>query len=207
MIDLERGFIVFSSGDAFRLGMGAAIVDDKTGKPPSFALRPGLYALASLDPARAQVTSVRISKRPLQGGLPPEQVGRQYVALASSPLPNPDLEPKKTVYTSKLSASVLVSLTVQVPPDTPYVDDVYVATDTSGWNARAIKMQRLDGLHFRITVQLKGGTDFHYLFTRGSWQSVERNRAGLQRQARELYVPGGDALTIDATVFRWADLP
>jgi len=135
---------------------------------------------------------VRVSHRPLPGGTPATQIPHQYVAEASTPVANPDLAPKRLVYSSKLTATVLVSLRVQVPPNTPYTDDVYMATDTSAWNAQAVKMQRADGLHFSIVVQLKGGTDFHYLFTRGSWKSVERDRAGLQRKARELYVAGGD---------------
>ncbi|MBC5828231.1 MAG: hypothetical protein GIW99_11225, partial [Candidatus Eremiobacteraeota bacterium] len=207
VIDLERGFLVFSSGDAFRLAPDVTIVDDATGGKPMFALEPGFYAVARLEPATSRITSVRVARHPLALGTPAAQIPRQYVAAASSPLPNPDLAPKKSAYSSKLSSDVLVSVTVQVPADTPYTDDIFMATDTSGWNARAIKLQRVDGLHFKIDVRLRGGTDFHYLFTRGSWRSVERDRAGLERQARDFFVPGGDAQTIDNTVYRWADLP
>ncbi|MDQ2817086.1 MAG: hypothetical protein M3T49_02585 [Candidatus Eremiobacteraeota bacterium] len=206
VIDFERGFLVFASGDALRLAAGAPIVDDRSGTKPAFRLDPGFYALVKIDPASSRVASVRVSQRSIPGGLPAAQIPRQYVVQASSPVPNPDLAPKKSAYGSKLSADVLVSVTVQVPPETPYTDDVYIATDTSGWNARAIRLQRVDGLHFKIDIRLRGGTDFHYLFTRGSWRSVERDRAGLERKARDFYVPGGDAQTIDNTVYRWADL-
>ncbi len=207
VIDLERSFIVFSSGDAFRLSSKVTVVEDSTGKAPSFALDPGFYAVVTLDTSSAQVIEVRVSRHPLARGMPVAQVPHQYVAEASTSAPNPDLAPKKSAYSSKLSSSVLVDVTVQVPPNSPYTEDVYMATDSSGWNAQAIKLQRVDGLHFHIQVQLKGGTEFHYLFTRGSWKSVERDRAGLERRAREFYVPGGDAQTITNTVFRWADLP
>jgi hypothetical protein len=207
MIDLERGFVVFSSGDAFRLAPSLKIVDSATGATPTYSLEPGLYAVAGLDPATGLVTSLRTSRRPLAEGTPAAQVPRQYVAQASSPYPNPDLAPPKKTYTSQLSKSVAVEITALVPPDTPFTDDIYMTTDSSGWNPRAVKMQRMDGRHFRIEIALQGGTELHYLFTRGAWTSVERDRSGLERSARLLSVPGGDAMTVDVTVQRWADLP
>jgi hypothetical protein len=134
------------------------------------------------------------------------QVPRRYVVAASSPKPNPDLAPPAIV-TSAFSKTVGVTVTAFVPPETPFRDDVYMATDTSGWNPQAIKMQRLDGVHFRIQMDLQRGTEIHYLFTRGTWNTVERDRSGLQRKPRRLFVPGGDVHTIDATIYRWADLP
>jgi len=206
IVDLERGYVVFASGDAFKLAPDATIVDDATDAAPAYAVVPGVYALAALDQTSALVTSIRTSQRPLPGGVPAAKVPRQFVAVASPRLPNPDLAPPPVQYRSKLSPDVLVTITVEVPPDTPYADDVYITTDSSGWNAQAIKMQRIDGRHFRILVHLKGGAAFHYLFTRGSWQSVERDRSGLQRTARYLEVPGGDSMNVSLTVFRWADL-
>ncbi|MBV8282917.1 MAG: phosphonate ABC transporter ATP-binding protein, partial [Candidatus Eremiobacteraeota bacterium] len=44
-------------------------------------------------------------------------------------------------------------------------------------------------------------------FTRGSWNSSERDRNGLERTPRDLLVEGSDLLSIDTTVYRWADLP
>jgi len=207
IVDLERGFIVFASGDAFKLDPQVVTQDASTGAPPTFAIQPGSYAVATLDPTSGLVTLIRISRTPLAEGTPAAQVPRKYVAVQSSPQPNPDLIPAKSLYTSPLAPTETVSVVVQVPANTPYTDDVYLATDTSGWNPQAIKTQRMDGLHFRIQFELKGGTDFHFLFTRGSWQSVERDRAGLARKPRDLYVPGGAAQAIEATVYRWADLP
>ena len=207
IVDYERGYLVFSSGDAFKLSQDAMVVDDATGAPPGYAIVPGLYAAAELDESSALVTSVRIAAHPLLGGTPAAQVPKQYVSVASPLVANPDLAPPPVRYVSKLSPDVLVTITVEVPADTPFGDDIYLTTDSSGWNAQAIKMQRIDGRHFRIIVHLKGGAQFHYLFTRGSWQSVERDRSGLARAARFLQVPGGDAMTVSLTVFRWADLP
>jgi hypothetical protein len=206
VIDLERGYIVFSTGDAFRLAPNAPIVDDATGGAPAFALDPGFFAVAYLDGTSGIVESVRVSKHPLAAGQPAVQVPRRLVSVATPWRPNPDLIPRRGVYRDQLSKSTAVTLVVEVPADTPFTDDVFMTTDTSGWNPQAIRMQRVDGLHFRIQVDLAGGTDFHYLFTRGSWKSVERDKSGLERAPREFFVPGGTADVIEARVYRWADI-
>jgi hypothetical protein len=207
MIDMERGFIVFASGDAFKLSPGVKIVDNSTGAAPAYPIEPGLYAVATMDWYTGQVTMIKVSHRPLPEGTPAAKIPHMYAAEASSPRPNPDLVPPSRVYSSQLSKSVAVEITAEVPPDTPFSDDVYMTTDTSGWNPLAIKMERVDGRHFRIEIDWPGGTELHYLFTRGGWRSVERDRAGLQRPPRLLFVPGGDSMTVNVTVQRWADLP
>jgi len=206
VVDLERGYIVFATGDAFKLDQAVRIVDDRTGIAPSYPIAPGIFASITIDPATALVTDVRTSLDPVAEGMPIAQIPRALVSVASAPKRNPDLAPPKGMLHSQLSSAVRVTLDVEVPPETPLSDDVYITTDSSGWNAQAIKMQRVDGRHFRIQVDLKGGTQFHYLFTRGSWQSVERARSGLARDPRTLFVPGGDSMVLDATVYRWADI-
>jgi len=129
------------------------------------------------------------------------------VVMASPRVANPELRSSKSIYKSKLSAQTIVTVTVDVPPETPIGDDVFMATDSSGWNAQAVKLQRIDGRRFRVRVGLSGGTQFHFLLTRGSWQTVERERSGLVRAARTLFVPGSDSMVVDLTVYRWADDP
>jgi hypothetical protein len=207
VIDIERGYVVFSSGDALRLARAVSIKDAATNVAPTYKLAPGFYAVATIDQSTGEVSALRTSLKALPGGTAVALVPRRYVIAASSPKPNPDLAPHHATFTSALSKKVTVSVTVQVPPNTPFTDDVYMTTDTSGWNAQAIKMQRVDGLHFSIQMDLAGGTVIHYLFTRGNWTTVERDRAGLQRKPRSLDIEGGDSQIVDATVFRWADLP
>lgn len=206
IVDLENGFIVFATGDALKLAPGATIADYASGGTPAYAIAPGIYAVATLDATSGEVQMVRTSRKPLSIGTPAALVPRRYVIAVSSPKPNPDLAPRQGLHPSILSKAVTVTVTVSVPANTPFSDDVYMSTDTSGWNAQAIKMQRLDGLHFQIRMELRGGSDIRYLFTRGTWNTVERDRAGLQRKSRSLFVAGGDAQIIDATVYRWADL-
>jgi hypothetical protein len=207
IIDFERGYIVFATGDALKLGPAYTIVDAATGQAPTFAVTTGLYASVLIDTSTGLVASVRVSHKPIAGGITADQVPRQFVAAASSPVPNPDVNPPPSLTKSVLSKDVLVTVRVTVPPNTPFGDDVYLATDTSGWNAEAIKLQRLDGRRFGLTFHLAFGTTFHYLFTRGSWPTVERDEAGLKRPPRTLEASGSDSLSIDATVYRWADLP
>jgi hypothetical protein len=206
VVDLERGYIVFATGDAFKLDQAARIVDDRTGIAPSYPIAPGIFASITIDPTTALVTDVRTSLAPLAEGMPIAQIPRALVAVASAPKRNPDLAPPKGMLRSQLSSTVRVTIDAEVPPETPLGDDIYITTDSSGWNAQAIKMQRVNGRHFRIQVDLKAGTQFHYLFTRGSWQSVERAPSGLARDPRTLFVPGGDSMVLDATVYRWADI-
>ncbi|HYK54192.1 MAG TPA: hypothetical protein VEV38_11730 [Candidatus Eremiobacteraceae bacterium] len=206
IVDLERGYIVLATGDAFKLDPAVRIIDDKTGAAPSYAIVPGVFGSITIDQATALVTDVRTSLEPLAEGIQVAQIPRALVSVASSPQPNPDLAPPPVMLRSQLSSAVRVTIDVEVPPETPLTDDIYITTDSSGWNAQAIKMQKVDGRHFRIQVDLKGGTQFRYLFTRGSWQSVERARSGLARDPRTLFVPGGDSMVLDATVYRWADI-
>jgi hypothetical protein len=207
VIDVELGFIVFTSGDALRLAPNALLLDDATGTPLHGPPAPGSYAIATLDVAGAMVTSVRFSRKPIAQGVSITQVPRQYVVQASTPQPNPELEPPKPKYNSKLSADTLVRITVEVPPNTPFTSDVFMTTDTGGWNPQAVKMQRRDAIHFFIELRLRTGSEFHYLFTRGSWNSAERDRNGLERMPRDLLIEGSDLLSVDTTVYRWADLP
>jgi len=206
IVDLERGYIVFATGDAFKLDQAVRIIDYHTGIAPSYAIVPGVFASITIDQASSLVTGVRTSLEPLAEGMPIAQVPHTLVSAASPRKRNPDLAPPPVLFRSKLSNAVRVTIDVEVPPETPLADDIYITTDSSGWNAQAIKMQRVNGRHFRIQIDLKGGTQFHYLFTRGSWQSVERARSGLAREPRTLFVPGGDSMVLDATVYRWADV-
>ena len=207
IVDLERGYIVFASGDAFKLDPSVRIIDARTGVAPSYAIEPGVFASITIDQVTALVTDVRTSLDPLPDETPIANVPHALVSVATSPKPNPDLAPPPAMFRSKVSSAVRVTIDVEVPPETPLGDDIYITTDSSGWNAQAIKMQRTDGRHFRIQIDLKGGTQFRYLFTRGSWQSVERARSGLARDPRTLSVSGGDSMVLDASVYRWADLP
>ncbi|MBV8490144.1 MAG: hypothetical protein JO199_06395, partial [Candidatus Eremiobacteraeota bacterium] len=125
---------------------------------------------------------------------------------------NPDLAP----HTPEPGASfnplrtysgrpVLVTFTVEVPPETPMTASVYMTTDASGWNPQAVPMDRIDALHYSITRRINSGTVFRYLYDRGSFQSQETAENGLQRTPRELVLPDADVRTVKDTVYAWMD--
>jgi hypothetical protein len=207
VIDIERGFIVFTTGDALRVSDKATFLDAASGSPVATMPAPGIYALATIDTVSGTITSVRFSRTPIAQGTPVAEVPRRYIVQISPTQTNPELAPPKSAYTARLTHDTLARITVEVPPNTPFVDDVFMTTDTSGWNPQAVKMQRQDATHFFIEMRLRTGSEFHFLFTRGSWSKAERDRNGLERDARDLYVEGSDLLRVEATVYRWADLP
>jgi hypothetical protein len=67
------------------------------------------------------------------------------------------------------------------------------------------RSNRIDALHYRITLHLPSGSEFLYRYTRGSAQSVEQARNGLEQPARSLLVPEVDVKNQDDTVYNWAD--
>ena len=207
VLDVERGYIVFATGDALRLAPDATFTDAVTGKPHDASVQPGQYAGVTLNQTGV-VTLIRIADDPIASGKSETEIPRQFVVQATPAFGNPDLIPPPTrLPVSKLSPTERVTITVGVPPQTPFADDVYISTDTSGWNPQAVKMQRIDGRHFRVSMDVLPGSQFRYLFTRGSWPTVESDAAGLRRSPRRLNAEGAISLTVDATVQRWVDLP
>ncbi len=207
LIDLERGFGVLASEEAFaRLSPTVSMVaDDLTVATPGifsvFFRVCACVALMQIGPVDVKKNHADADPRGITPGRNTAPICCQgFIATAE-----PRVMQNRSAHVSKLSSTIQVDIVVEVPASTSYTDDVYMATDTSGWNPRAIRMQRIDGRHFRISLELPFNTDFHYMFTRGSWTTVERDRAGLQRQPRELAAGGAEELLINATVFRWAD--
>ncbi len=201
LLDVAGGFVYFTTGDGFRLAPDAKIVDAKTGGPPSVAPRVKVYARVTFNPANGQVIEVATSRTILPPEAPIEAV-RQFAVALSSPSPNPDLINHGEGFNGK---PVAVNFVVQVPARTPLTDMVYMATDQSNWDPQAILMDRVDALHYRILRTFPSGTILRYLFTRGSWNSAERGKDGLQREPRRFVVKNGDTLTQTDTVYNWAD--
>lgn len=210
LLAYQDGFVFFTTGDGFRLAPGVAIRDAAGTGSTSIVPAPRIWARAHFD-GNGTVTELDLSRSPL----PPEgsfaDVARFAVAL-SSPVPNPDLLPPTPAPGHTLAPTmhfsgrpVLVTFTVQVPPNTPFAATVYITTDASGWNAQAIPMDRVDTLHYQITRRLNSGTIFRYLYDRGSFQSEEIAQNGLQRPPRELIVTDADVRAVRDTVYAWID--
>lgn len=215
LLAYQDGFVFFTTGDGFRVAPGIVIRDAKTGGSTALVPAPRIWARATFD-ASGTVTELDLSR----AQLPPQgsfaDVTRFAVA-ASSPAPNPDLlayqnlatpAPGEKVSAANVSYSgkpVLVTFVVQVPPTTPFTSSVYITTDQSGWNAQAIPMDRVDGLHYEITRRYPSGTIFRYLYDRGSFQSKEVAQNGLDRPPRNFVVPDVDVRVVSDTVYAWQD--
>jgi len=216
ILDLQRGYVFFSTGDAFRLAPGAKILDYATKQPSSKHPGPREYAQATFDGA-GNIVTLELSAKPLPAGASYVEAHKFAVAL-STPAPNPELDPNRPHgrtdgHQSRVPLTgkvVQVRFVVSVPPLTPLSDPVYIATDTTGWNAQAIRLDRIDGTHYAVTMPLRTGTDFAYKYTRGTWQTAERGRTGIEESARTFFLDSTevgepDTKLRDDVVYNWAD--
>ena len=199
LLDYRKGYVFFTTGDGFRVANNLK-VDDPDGK--ATALQPAtlLYARAAFDTGNGAVVELALSKSPLPQEAKYEQIKGFAVALSTAN-PNPELRGGEGL----TGRPVLVVFTVQVPPKTPFSDSVYIATDVSGWSATAIKMNRVDDLHYRISQDFASGTKFLWRVTRGSWRSAERGQDGLEVAPHQFSVGNADVQRVDYTVYHWGD--
>jgi hypothetical protein len=199
LLDVQSGFVFFTTGDGFRIKPDAKI-DDPSGGPTKLQPATRVYARAAFDTGNGEIIELALSPRPLPNEATYQDIQKFAVAL-STVAPNPDLVARDG-FTGR---NVLVTFTVQVPSKTPFGDSVYLATDISGWSATAIRMDRIDALHYKITQTFQSGTRFLYRYTRGSWQSAERGQNGLEVPPRQFLVRNADVQSIDNIVFHWGD--
>ncbi|PZR56369.1 MAG: hypothetical protein DLM50_08875 [Candidatus Meridianibacter frigidus] len=215
VLDFQQGFLFFTSGDGFRVSPHVSIVDYDTKNPTTQTIRPRAYARATFD---AQGTIVRIELATHE--LPAEAAYasvKPFAVAASTPVPNPDLVGTPPPASSRSGRGVpafheapngrpvVVTFTVQVPPSTPFLDAVYISTDVSGWDARSMRMDRIDALHYRVVRNINSGTIFHYKYTRGTALSSERRQNGLEGDPRLLAVPNLDVENREDIVYHWGD--
>ena len=99
--------------------------------------------------------------------------------------------------------SVVVTLVVQVPADTPPGDNLYVTTERSGWSASELRMERVDPLHWSIQLRLPEKQPLLYRYSRGSFPTLEAERSGALAPPRKLVASPG--LTVRDTILRFAD--
>lgn len=199
ILDDRAGFVFFTTGDGFRLDPSVKIDDAATGGATTLAPVTRTYARATFD-ATGKVVELALSSRRLPDEASYDAVKKFAVAL-STPAPNPDLGGGEGLN----GRPVLVTFTVEVPSKTPFSDAVYLATDTSGWSATAIRMNRIDALHYRVSRPFSSGTKFLYRYTRGSWRSAERGQNGLEVPPRPFTVLNADVKSKNDVVYSWGD--
>lgn len=215
LLDVQHNFVFFTTGDAFKLAPNAQIVNFDTSQPTTLVIATRMFAQATFD-GSGYIVKLALSKHPLSPEASYANAHKFAVAL-TSPLPNPDLDPNRPhgpgaanshyALTGKL---VQVRFVVEVPPTTPMSDSVYMSTDVSGWNAQALRMERFDALHYAVVLPLRTGTEFYYKYTRGSWQSSERGRNGIEQSPHHFFLGASavgepDTQVRDDEVYNWSD--
>jgi hypothetical protein len=200
LLDYRDGFAFFTTGDAFRLDPNVKIDDAATGGPTKLVPETRIYARASFDEGSGGIVELALSRTKLPDEASYLDIKKFAVAL-STPFANPDLG-RSEGFNGK---PVPVTFLVEVPPKTPFSDEIYLATDASGWSATAVRMDRVDALHYRVVRSFSSGTRLLYRYTRGSWQSADLGQDGLAIKPRVLVIPNADYLVKRDTVYYWQD--
>ena len=201
LLDDRAGFAFFTTGDAFRLDSTVKIDDAATGGPTKLEPETRTFARATFDSATGTIVELALSHKKLPDEATFDAV-RKFVVALSTPFANPDLASHGEGNDGK---PVLVSFVVEVPSKTPFDDPVYIATDKSGWSATALRMDRVDALHYELTMPINSGTTLLYRYTRGSWSSAERGQNGLEVPPRKITITNADVKTRTDTVYSWGD--
>jgi hypothetical protein len=213
ILDERAGFLFFTTGDGFRLAPNVKVDDATTGGPTALAPVTRTYARATFD-ASGSVIEIGLSRRKLPDDATFDEakvalIHNDYHVALSPDQPNPELgggpAAGATAATGFTGGNVRVIFLVEVPPKTPFGDQVYIATDKSGWSATAIRMDRVDALHYRVAIDQPSGAKLYYKYTRGSWRSAERGDNGIEGKPRLLTVENLDVQTKKDTVASWGD--
>jgi len=204
ILDYERGFVFFTTGDGFRVSPNVQILQYGSNTAAPSPPRVRQYARVTFDDSGI-VTKIEVSDRklPAEGDL--SAVHRYAVAL-SAPVPNPELaQPPPTTCRVQAGKKVVVTFNIEVPASTKITDQVYMTTDQSGWNPIAYHLDRVDALHYRAAMRFLSGTLLKYLFDRGSARSTQVGENGIEMTPYTLCVGDADAQVVGKRVYRWGD--
>jgi hypothetical protein len=203
LLDVRNGYVFFTTGDAFKVAADMKIADYDTRSATTLTPSPKLFARATIDPKTHEVVELDLTKR----RLPPDKsyaAAQAFVTVKSTPLPAPEIVGQRIT-----GKEVPVAFNVIVPPNTPLDANVYITTDASGWDPQAIKLDRVDALHYRAVKRFASGTRFAFRVTRGNWTSVEIGQDGLalppDDRHRIFFVREVDSQAVPVTVYAWSD--
>ena len=193
VLAVQDGYLVFTTGDALRILPGAVIPAN---------LRLGAFVRVKLDPAAHAVTALASARVAAPGDLAAEHLPREYVVASPKSLRTEPPAGSAGAGGGQTAATVTIDL--RAPDSTPLGDDVYLATDRSGFSAAEVRMLRVDSQRFSVSLRLPVGTQLRYEFTRGSFTSIERDRLGGIVEPRTIEVKSDT--TVHDSVARWADV-
>jgi hypothetical protein len=197
ILDYEKGYLFFTTGDGFHVAPNVVIVG---GEPAARR-----FARVTFD-SSGVVTKIEVANSAFPPEGDPSRIHRFAVTI-STPAPNPDLGAPPTTSCGRVipGRRVTVTVNVEVPPTTGMTDQVYMTTDQSGWNPQAYKLDRVDALHYRAAFRFYSGTVLHYLFDRGSSQSIERGEDGLDVKPYLLCIGDADVQAVGKKIYHWGD--
>jgi hypothetical protein len=192
VLAVDDSYLVFTTGDSVRLGT--------TSIPKGVGF--GSTVRVHIDPETHLVTLLELeSGAPEPREIDASALPREVVAV----------DPRSARTAEQIGPSALegapgaatITIEVAVPDFTPPGDTIYLSTDRTNFSSAELRMNRLDALHWTISLPLADGSTLRYDFTRGSPGTVERQRNGTIVTPRELTAAPGTRA--NAVVARWAD--
>jgi glycosidase len=116
--------------------------------------------------------------------------------------------PSEEVAAAAVSRVVQVTFTVSLPSTTPPGDTIYIAGDFQGWDPAGTPMTRVDDTTWTITVAFTESLEPQYKYTRGSWETVEKDAGCGEIPNRTFIAAFGDTGTqpIADSVEKWRDI-
>ncbi len=101
--------------------------------------------------------------------------------------------------------NITVTFNVTVPDNTPDTDTVFIVGTFNSWNPGEISLTKLSVNLWRGVLALPQDSVFEYKYTRGSWETVEKDANGNEIDNRTLST-GSINLVVSDEVLNWADL-
>jgi len=116
--------------------------------------------------------------------------------------PSPELQ------ISAAKREVAVTFTVTIPDRTTVTDTIFIAGDFQGWAPGATPLVQVDATTWTITIPFDDATPLQYKYTRGSWESVEKDAGCAEIANRTLTTDFGAGGVQEAadSVEKWRDL-
>ncbi|TWU28354.1 HEAT repeat domain-containing protein [Bythopirellula polymerisocia] len=107
---------------------------------------------------------------------------------------------------ANLATSRSVTFQVHVPQSTPADDVLYITGNhfaLGNWNPKGLSLERKDSGVYEVQVRLPKGSNIQYKITRGSWETVEKDKNNKELPNRILEASSDRIVTI--RVAQWSD--
>lgn len=101
------------------------------------------------------------------------------------------------------STSILFS--VSVPGYTPETDTIFIASSINNWDSAGFAMTKVADSLWQYNLRSVPNTTIEYKYTRGSWETVEKDAGGSEISNRIIEVDTTSIVTSD-TVESWRDI-